>query len=213
MHGGVVLVKKVFKIIGNIVFAVFIVVCIAIVAQSFMSKAEGKTGGSFFGLRNYVVLTGSMSPTFNAGALIWVMDTPLEEFKIGDIVSYYVSDDKETVLTHRVVRITENGELITRGDTNNVDDARPVTKDKVIGKAVFWMNGAGYVIDKLQDTKLLITFIAVVVFAFFLPDVIRFIKKKKSKDVTAEATESAADVKEDNSNSDDSDKNQDEATH
>ena len=83
-----------------------------------------------FACRPVVVLTGSMSPTYERGTIIYYKHVDKSEIAVDDVVTYQLNDQ---MVTHRVKRI-ENGAFITQGDANNVEDGRPVEYDSIVGK-------------------------------------------------------------------------------
>lgn len=88
----------------------------------------------------FTVKTGSMTPKIPTGSLIFVAEIPAEKIKIGDVLTFYGSNNtNDSVTTHRVVDIDiKNFEYfyITRGDANNINDS-PVSYDKIIGRVIF----------------------------------------------------------------------------
>ena len=109
-----------------------------------------------FGINNrfyklMVVTSGSMSPVFEAGDVIFVVRADPTEVKVGDIVTFQTMDN--LILTHRIVEIKSDGEIITRGDANNTNDAwndgwklgeveaKYVFKIPYLGYAVSWLRG------------------------------------------------------------------------
>lgn len=88
-----------------------------------------------FGIRAYVVRTGSMEPEIKTGSICFV-DSRAEfaDIKQGDVITFSVS--KGTAVTHRAVRI-EDGCVYTKGDANNAEDEEAVTQESFIGKCVF----------------------------------------------------------------------------
>ena len=86
-----------------------------------------------FGLKPEVVTTGSMSPTYNIGTIIYYKKVDQSEIQVGDAISYHMNNGE--IVTHRVIEI-ENGNYITKGDANNIKDASPVPYDRVAGKIV-----------------------------------------------------------------------------
>ncbi len=83
-----------------------------------------------FGAKPVVVLSGSMRPTYEVGTIIYYKPVPKEEIHEKDVITYQMG---ESMVTHRVQRI-ENGEFITQGDNNNVEDGKPVPYNAVLGK-------------------------------------------------------------------------------
>ena len=85
----------------------------------------------FFGFTFFEVATGSMKDTIQIGDGVLVEIT--KDVKENDIIVY---KEEENFITHRLVEINENGELITKGDANNAKD-QPIKIDKVLGKVVY----------------------------------------------------------------------------
>lgn len=71
------------------------------------------------------VLTGSMEPTFGAGALVLTRPVPVAQVKPGDI-AVFVPPHQSASYAHRVVSVTGSPEgpvLRTKGDANPAPDA------------------------------------------------------------------------------------------
>ena len=96
----------------------------------------------------FTVLTGSMAPTMPAGTLVVTRPTPVDQIRIGDVVTYQVESNKPGVVTHRVVGLgsTSEGErtFLTRGDANNVDDD-PILGVQVRGVVAYSVPYLGFV--------------------------------------------------------------------
>ena len=74
----------------------------------------------------------SMLPTICAGSLLTV-DTSEKEYKINDIVVYYLKEaDGVKLVAHRIIYTYENRFVITKGDNNYRSD-RPIRKNRIIG--------------------------------------------------------------------------------
>jgi len=87
------------------------------------------------GYTEYTVVTASMEPVLPVGSLILVKQTDPATLEKGDIISYSKELDPGTVITHRVVENdTEEGQVITKGDANEVNDMEPVKYDFILGK-------------------------------------------------------------------------------
>lgn len=79
------------------------------------------------------VLSGSMSPTIEAGDVIWV-DTSDTSPGIGDIVTFHPKAHDPTMITHRVIAVNSGTErvYITQGDANGSAD-EPIVQAQIIG--------------------------------------------------------------------------------
>lgn len=127
--------KKALKIFSSSIVA--IVVAFAILTS----------GVRLFGLKVYTVLSPSMEPKYKTGALIYVKDTAPEKLKVGDVITFMMSE--ETTVTHRIVGIEPDtaGTLYfrTKGDANKIEDGASVHQDNVLGKPIFNIPYLGYV--------------------------------------------------------------------
>jgi len=94
---------------------------------------------SVFGVRPAIVLSGSMSPTFEAGDMILLKKTKKpDELEVGDVACYLYSG-KAT--THRIIeRFEAEGKprYIMKGDYNNVEDRLAVDPEQIQG---VWTGG------------------------------------------------------------------------
>lgn len=98
------------------------------------------------GMRMFSVLSGSMEPAYSTGDLIYVRPIATDELQVGDVISF-VMNSQGTVATHRITEIDEeNRQVYTKGDANEVSDGKAVKFENVIGKVVFAIPLAGYLI-------------------------------------------------------------------
>jgi signal peptidase I len=77
--------------------------------------------------RTLTVLTASMKPTFSPGDVVVVRPEPIQQLKVGQVISYRVPVGVHQVETHRVVKIlsgagTTTPVIQTKGDNNTVVD-------------------------------------------------------------------------------------------
>ena len=148
--------------------------------------AVALVGVRLVGLKPFVVLSGSMEPTYHVGSLIYVKDVDYKTLKVGDPITYMISSD--TVVTHRIIEVLvdeEDPETIryfTQGDANESPDGSSVHYKNIIGKPVFSIPGLGYVSSYIQNppgTYVAIAAAAVLILLVFLPDVLGGDDKKK----------------------------------
>lgn len=100
-----------------------------------------------FGLKPYIVMSGSMEPLIPTGAVAYI-DTKDTNVEIGDIVAFYETED--VVVTHRIVAAGEYG-FTTKGDANDNEDQNPVSRENIIGTYSFNIPGTGYLISDLSS--------------------------------------------------------------
>ncbi|MBQ3510439.1 MAG: signal peptidase I [Peptococcaceae bacterium] len=112
-------------------------------------------GVRFIGFDVYVVLSGSMEPTYQTGSLIYVKEVDPMTLENGDPVTFRVSED--TLVTHRIVEVvpdTENPNnqyFRTKGDANEMEDGSLVACNQVVGKPVFSIPQLGYLASYIQQ--------------------------------------------------------------
>lgn len=100
-----------------------------------------------FGVKEYAVASGSMSPEIPVGSLVFVSRTTPETLEAGDIIAYL--SDKGTSDIPVVHRVTENdiskGEVHTKGDANPDEDLFPVSYAQIVGEVTFHIPVIGYI--------------------------------------------------------------------
>ena len=151
--------------------------------------AVALVGVRLVGLKPFVVLSGSMEPTYHVGSLIYVKDVDYKTLKVGDPITYMISSD--TVVTHRIIEVLvdeEDPETIryfTQGDANESPDGSSVHYKNIIGKPVFSIPYLGYVSHYIQNPPgkyIAISGGAILILLVFLPDIFSDEdEKKKSK--------------------------------
>ena len=95
------------------------------------------------GIRELVVVSGSMEPYIKTGSLCIVNTrASISDIDEGDIVTYSLLD---SYITHRAVEVSFNG-IITKGDANRVNDIGFVTEDNFQGKVIGHIPYLGYVL-------------------------------------------------------------------
>lgn len=107
-----------------------------------------------FGYATYGVLTGSMEPEIQTGALALV-DTGVTggQLQVGDIAAFDIGNGE--VCTHRVTAVDPDaGQIRTKGDANASEDARPVPFADVFGRTVGSVPKLGSLMLAASDHKL-----------------------------------------------------------
>jgi signal peptidase len=80
------------------------------------------------GWQRYVIVSGSMTPTFDRGSLVLDEVVPVSELRRGDVITYMPPPGAgpDGLVTHRIVEIRtgEGGERVfrTKGDANAAPD-------------------------------------------------------------------------------------------
>ena len=156
------MIKKLLNFALNVSMIIIIIILIYSMIQKRVSK-ENYT--NIFGYTFLEVLTGSMADTIEIGDGVIVKLT--NDIKEQDIIVY----KKDNILvTHRLIEKDE-GQLIAKGDANNVQD-EPITGDMAIGKVI-------YVISNIHMWKKVIGIVFVVFIVLFIMVKIILYKKQK----------------------------------
>ena len=154
-----------------------------LIVKSFVHKDQVP---DFAGIRPFIVLSGSMEPTIDAGDLIFSKETDPNSLQEGDVISFYDPDGNGTaVVTHRIIKIGTSPEgekqFYTRGDNNDSDDWTPVNASNVLGIYQFRIGKLGDVCMFMQTTVGLIICVVVPLILFVGLDILRRNKADKKK--------------------------------
>lgn len=144
--------------ITNIFATIFVFLVVLLAILNFSSDPKRS---SLFGYRGYTVISGSMAPTLQVGDYLVVKETPFHQLTKKAVISF---QNKETIVTHRIVEQTSDGSLITRGDANSVDDLLLVTERAYLGQMFFRIPFLGYLMIWLQNPlffSVILAFVAV----------------------------------------------------
>lgn len=164
--------KKIWNVIST-VLVVLIVLC-----------AVFLMGSRLLGYRVFNVISGSMTPEYNVGDLIYVKEVDVASIEVGDDITFILNEDL-VVATHRVIKVdTANQHFYTKGIANAIADNDPVHFNNVIGVPQFRIPLLGYVSDFIQNPPgMYITIGAgvLLIIAVFLPDMVG----KKAKEAPA----------------------------
>lgn len=104
----------------------------------------------FWGWHPLVVISGSMEPVLNVGALLYYHEYDIEDFKKDDILVYKVPNH---IISHRVVESSVDG-FVTKGDANNTNDSKLVKEEQIMGIGTNWcIKYLGYYVDFVYHHK------------------------------------------------------------
>ena len=144
-------------------------------------------GVRLVGLTPYVVLSGSMEPTYHTGSLLYVKSVDPQDLQVGDPITFMLNED--TIATHRVVEVVPDEDdpsvlrFRTKGDANESVDGSLVHYKNVIGTPIFTIPYLGYVASFIQNPPGMyyaIAFGVVLLAMVFLPGLLDD-KKDKAK--------------------------------
>lgn len=137
------------------------------------------------GLDRYVITGGSMSGTFERGALVFEKQVPVEDLRVGDVITYLppANSGVTELVTHRIISITEPAQaggprvLKTQGDANDSADPWDFTlAGSVQPRVEGWIPEIGWVFIALTNPivrMLAIGVPAALIALLFLRDLLR----------------------------------------
>ncbi len=143
--------------------------CIALAAVLLIPAA--------LGYQRYVIVSGSMTGTYDRGSIVFDKEVPVSDLKVGDPITYQPPPNAspEKLLTHRIVWIGQNKQgaetFRTKGDANETADPWTFTLDKPDqAKVAFSVPYVGYVLAALSipTVRMLAIGIPAVVVAFLI---------------------------------------------
>lgn len=134
--------KRVFKAVVTLLcVAALVIVVLVIVVPALL------------GLQRYVITGGSMTGAISKGSVIYSRLTPVEQLKVGDIITFYPPGHSAPV-THRIIGIDagQDGTLVfrTKGDFNEAADPWKVSLvEPRQARYVFHIPAIGYFLAAL----------------------------------------------------------------
>lgn len=113
------------------------------------------------------VLSGSMEPTIHPGDIIVVerVNNPEHDIQYGDVITFMPDPNDPTLVTHRVIGLTNNPKdgpgFMTQGDANSAPD-EPILAKQVRGKLLYRVPYVGWATTWVkQHAPWLITGVAI----------------------------------------------------
>lgn len=168
-------IQKLFSVIYGIFLGVIILVALLLIFSTFNIPGNYKV---------LTVVSGSMEPKIKLGSVVVVK--PVQDYKIGDVITFGPYSKKVSPITHRIYDIrVVNGQpvYITKGDANNALDSREVQKKEILGKVLFSVPYLGYAVDFVKKPlgfALIIIVPAILIIIDEIKKIIEEIKKKKT---------------------------------
>lgn len=107
-----------------------------------------------FGVELRSVVSGSMAPAIQDGALVVAVPASTRDVREGDVVMFRAPDGSGRVITHRVVSFQFDGQsrtLETRGDANGASDPWRVRDGQLMGKIVLDVPRLGALADAIRS--------------------------------------------------------------
>lgn len=129
-----------------------------------------------FGIRSFVVETGSMVPRLPVKSLVFTQAQ--NEYVPGEIITFHRG---EIDVTHRIISI-QNGLYETKGDANQGADPERIARSKIIGEVVYDVPYIGYLTTFVKTIPGFLLLIGVPTLLFILFEG-RTLKKEWEKEI------------------------------
>ncbi|TXH00560.1 MAG: signal peptidase I [Candidatus Moraniibacteriota bacterium] len=100
------------------------------------------------GVKTFVVQSGSMEPSIGTGSVVVVKGA--ESYAVGDVITFGPRSKTKPPTTHRILEVKEDGNFVTKGDANEEEDIRTVSRYEVIGKVIVSIPWVGYAVAAAQ---------------------------------------------------------------
>lgn len=137
----------------------------------------GFASGSF---QLRLVLTGSMSGTFEPGDMLVVLSPRFFDIQEDSIIVFHYYDAERSTLvgdfSHRIIGGNAETGWETKGDANEVADLSPVFPQDVIGGVVGWVPNVGWLI---QPSNLLALAMLVILSLVLGPEIRQLVSIRK----------------------------------
>lgn len=129
------------------------------------------------GYHPVVILTGSMSPTYKVGTIVYYKQVEESKLKVGDAITF--KNNADATVTHRLNKI-EDGLYETKGDANVTPDVEKIAYQNILGKvASVTIPLLGYYICFINNHLYIVAIILLIIIIDFLLEI--FNKKGNNK--------------------------------
>jgi signal peptidase len=142
------------------------------------------------GVQLVTVLSDSMSPAFERGAMLVVRPVDPAAIKVGDVIVYRQAYDPNSTVAHRVTAVNGDGSSVgfeTKGDANEMPDRGSVPAADVVGKVAYDVPLLGHVVRHLRTPLVFLLMIGVPGVLIIGQEVWNITKVLRRKDSPAEA--------------------------
>ncbi len=169
---------KPFKIIYYIFLAFIVLIAVLLIVSVFPITGNYKI---------MTVISGSMAPEIKMGSVVMVK--PVDEYKIGDVITFGPYSKTKAPTSHRIydIKVVDGQPVyITKGDVNNAPDTREIKKSDIVGKVLFSVPYMGYAVDfakKPMGFALIIIVPAAIIIIDEIKKIYGEIRKKKTTEV------------------------------
>ena len=111
---------------------------------------------ALFGIQRYVIVSGSMTGSYDRGSVVFDQVVPTASLKVGDVITYRppAGAGPDHLVTHRISAISADRVFRTKGDANAVADPWTFTlPDATQARVRAGIPYVGFAIAALSDRR------------------------------------------------------------
>ena len=157
---------KICRMILLALMTLLVVLLVGYNVSAALARAAGRDLPTVAGYSTAVIISGSMSGAIEIDDM--VVARAQKSYASGDVILFQEPDGSR-IVCHRVVRL-EDGQYITKGDANGVEDSNPVPPELVIGRVRWIIPGVGLLQRFLRSPLGMMAIIAIIALMFILPE-------------------------------------------
>jgi len=157
--------------------------------------AGGFVAAGVLGYDRYVIMSGSMTGTYDIGSIVFDKQVPTSELEVGDVITYQppASSGLTNLVTHRITSIKRDkaGRTVyrTKGDANpQVDPWKFSLDSDVQARVQFSVPYAGYIFIGLADRPIRMLVIGTPAALLALYSLLEVVSALRSRKPSADAT-------------------------
>lgn len=170
--------RRIFEVLTFILDWILIVVLLISLYNIFMKKVRHDPLPMIAGRGYAVTVSGSMEPSIEVGDIVLIKTQP--KYEVGDVITFVDKDSpNKSLVTHRIVEITEDG-YITKGDANNTADRGYVEPSYIKGAAVYLIHYFGSTLLFIQKPAGTLLMVLLALLLIELPHHIRVRYRKET---------------------------------
>ena len=184
--------SNILSLIIGLILSVVLIINISIMIQA---KKDKDKVPSVFGIKPFMVLSGSMEHEIKIGDLILTKIVDPSTLTTNDVIAF--RDAENTVTTHRIIDIVVQDDVpyfITKGDNNNAQDKNLVEYKDVEGIYIGRIPGVGSIMKSLADPTVVMVIVVGITVVFVISFMIsnqrqqerdrkEFLEYKKQKEI------------------------------
>lgn len=114
---------------------------------------------TLLGYGRYVLVSGSMTGTYDTGSVVFTKNRPVADLRVGDVITYAppAGSSPQELVTHRIATMEQRdgrSVLRTKGDANATADPWTFTlQDREQAVVAFGVPYAGYAVSAFADRR------------------------------------------------------------